>query len=295
MVRVFFITILKAWKNILRNFSVSLASIVSITLSLFVFGIIFCIIVNINHMAYLVKERYNAMQVFISTDSDREAQEEIVVYLNQSKRIKGYSFKSSEQAMKEFRNRMQDNDYLFEGLPNFLEDSYVVHLLDPEDAQDVSTELKNLSAVSDVVYYQEILDKLLRLSNTVSKFGFFLMLFLMMISFFMISSTIKIAFFSYREEVSIMRCLGATNWFIRGPFFVEGILLGISGAFLSWMLLIQSYVFLQTSLVGDNILLASYFISSKELTLPIMRMFLLIGGGVGAVSSLFSLRRYLKV
>ncbi len=295
MVRMFFTNILKAWKNILRNFSISLASIISIALSLFIFGIIFCIIVNINHMAHLVEERYDAMQVFISTDSAGEAQEEIVVYLNESKRIKGYSFKSSEQAMKEFRSRMQDNDYLFEGLPNFLEDSYVVHLLNPEDAKEVSAELKTLSAVSDIVYYQEILDKLLLVSNAVSRFGFFLTLFLMTISFFIISSTIKIAFFSYREEVFIMRCLGATNWFIRGPFFTEGILLGISGAFLSWILLIQGYAFLQTSLVGDNILLASYFIPAKDLAVPIMRTFLLIGGGVGAVSSLFSLRRYLKV
>ncbi len=294
-IRRFFLNFFDAFKNLSRNFPVTLASVISIMLSLFVFGVVFCIIINVNSMATTVKEQFNSLQVFVDNDATVEEQQNIASFLENNSEIQSYEFKSSETAMDEFRVRMGKNAYIFDGLPNFLENSYVVHLKDMKKSKLMAYRFNELDGISDVVYYQDIMTKLIHVSQNIAKIGFLLMLFLAVISFFIISSTIKIAIHAREREIEIMKYIGATNWYIRWPFVIEGILIGILGALTATLAIYLSYGFVQEKVIGENVLLLPYIVDKKVVAHVILNIFLIIGSGIGAVGSLLSLRRYLKV
>ena len=148
----------------------------------------------------------------------------------------------------------------------------------------------------DVLYQKGVIDKLVSIADATRIGGLILIGILLLISIFIISNTIKTTVIARETEIGIMKYVGATNGFIRGPFIIEGIVLGVIGSIISIVIVMFGYKYMigifNTSLNG---MLSTYLIPTKEILKDVIIIFVTLGAGVGALGSVISLRKFLKV
>ena len=173
-------------------------------------------------------------------------------------------------------------------------DSIVINAEDNETANNINKFAKKIDGVEDVKYYKETVDKLTKASNFLQYSAIVIMIFLIVVSVIVVSNTIKLTVLNRSKEISIMKYVGATNWFVRGPFLIEGIFLGIVSsmiaAALTWLIYIQI-----EKLIGDDIMviLSSPLVPADYLAVNLLVIFLAIGVSVGASGSIVSMRKFL--
>lgn len=284
-------------KNVFRDRSLSIASISSVTASLFVLGLVLCIVLNINNITSHIKDTFNEMQIYITEETSQEDMDAIRSYLESKPGVNEVRFVSKDQAFEDFKKQHQDESYLFEGMENPLQDSYLVEIDASGNANLLRSELESMPGVDSIEYQQEIVDKLTSFNDKIAMSGFSLILILTLISLFVISTTIKITFYSRKEEIHIMKYMGATNWFVRWPFVFEGIFLGLLGAMLASVAIYYFYNFIYNSFISTSTLLgfSNYFLQTQDFIFNLVIIFAVMGIGIGTVGSVLSLRRYLKV
>ena len=186
---------------------------------------------------------------------------------------------------------------LLEGLEeNPLPNSYIIQLEDIEYADAVVENIKGMKGIEEVKYYRDIIEKLLSTANYIRITGVIIIVILMAVSVFIISNTIKITVTARKREVNIMKYVGATNGYIRGPFIIEGILLGLIGALLSILIVNYGYDYL-FKVINEKlyVLFTVYLVAPHALLKDISIMFIAIGVGIGTLGSLVSLKRFLNV
>jgi cell division transport system permease protein len=184
-----------------------------------------------------------------------------------------------------------------EGLEeNPLPDSYIIKVNDIELAENLVNAVKTLDGVEEVKYYKDVIDKLLVFAGYIRVGGIVIIGILVFVSVFIISNTIKITVSSRRREINIMKYVGATNDYIRGPFIIEGVLFGLLGAVLSIAVVYFGYEYLYDSM-NEKLynLFTFYLVDPKIIFADIAIIFGTIGSGIGALGSLLSLKRYLNV
>ena len=179
---------------------------------------------------------------------------------------------------------------------NPLQNSYIIQLKGIEYADGVVEKVKLIDGVEDVKYYKDVIDKLMVFANYIRFGGIVIIGILVLVSIFIISNTIKITVASRKREINIMKYVGATNGYIRGPFIIEGILFGLIGAILSILILNYGYEYFFKS-VNDQlyVLFTVYLVPPSLLVKDIAIMFTAIGVGIGALGSIVSLKRFLNV
>ncbi len=197
--------------------------------------------------------------------------------------------------MKEFKERLGDQQQLVNALGgiNPLPNSYVLTFENPEDVKATAKLVSTFQGVESTHYGQDIIEELFRVTQIIRIGGIVLIGFLAAATLFIISNTIRLTVFARRKEIAIMKYVGATNWFIRWPFVIEGMLLGLTGAIIAVLCVGEFYHFI-TMEVSDSL---AFF--------PLVPMFpffyqlvgCLIGGGiiVGIIGSTISLKQYMKV
>lgn len=280
--------------SLVRNRFMAVASILTVTLSMFILGAFLSAVLNINHMATYLESQVE-MTVYLKDGIKTDDVMAVGKQLKQLNGLKGISFTNKDQALANFRESMGDQAALLDSMNgNPLPASYKISFQSPDQLQDAVNLVKKYPQVDDVQYGQEIVEQLYRVAQFIRISGIILILFLAAAELFIISNTIRLTVFARRREIQIMKYVGATNGFVRWPFLFEGMVIGFIGSGISSILLWLCYRMIQEEIHNAGLvfipLLAMYpFIVH-------VAIFLLTAGIIiGALGSAISLRKYMKV
>ena len=199
--------------------------------------------------------------------------------------------------MKLLKKSWGNNAYLLDSVKeNPLPRSLVITVSDVEKSDDVAKEAKKLSGIEDIKYYKDTVDKLVKFTNGIKVAAAVIMAFLILISTVVVSNTIKLTVLNRSEEISIMKYVGATNWFIRGPFLLEGIFIGAFSALFSAGLVALLYGRIISKLgTGIVQVLSIPMVSARFMNFYLLWIFLAIGIIIGAWGSMISMRKFLDI
>ncbi|MFZ5351692.1 MAG: permease-like cell division protein FtsX [Bacillota bacterium] len=283
--------------NLRRNKIMSAASITSVIAALLVIGIFFIIVLNVDYAASALEAQVE-MAIYLSDNLSESIISAMGEEIKGIDGVKEVVFISKAVALENMKQKLGENSYLLEGLEedNPLPDSFVVTLMNPEKASSVALALSSMSNIEKVSYGKNELEKLLKATYVLRMTSVLIIVILLFISVFIISNTIKLTVFARRREIGIMKFVGATDWFVRAPFIVEGILLGIVGALTSTALLGLGY-FYTISLIKKQMIgfFALSLMPFKSIILSLIVLLVFIGIIIGALGSLLSVRRFIKV
>ena len=285
----------QAPQQIWRNKGMSTASVFAITAMLLILGLFFVITVNINLFTEMLKNNYNEVEVFLNDDVKKADAEDIMKKIDAEPGVKSSAYRSKTEAMKIMKARWGENSYLLDSLgDNPLPSSIVVTVDSMSTADNVIKMVKGTDGVEDVKYYQETVKKLTKITNFLKLAAMIIMVFLIIVSIVVVSNTIKLTVFARAKEIEIMKYIGATNWFIRGPFLIEGILIGVISSAVSAVATFFIYREI-ISLVGKQFMtiMSSPLVPAGYLSVNLILIFLAIGVSIGACGSIVSMRKFL--
>lgn len=288
-------TISQAFRQIGRNRAMTFASIFAISAMLLILGIFLVVIININMMAESIKQDYNNVQVFLLDKTTEEETDSIKEEILSWDYVDSVEYRDKDEAMQILKRRWGDNGYLLDSITeNPLPNSLIITMTDLAYAGDVADDARELTGVEDVTYYKDTVDKLLKATKMLQIAAIIIMIFLIIVSIVVVSNTIKLTVFNRSDEIVIMKYVGATNWFIRGPFMMEGILIGAFSALLSAGIIALIYGRIVASL-GASVtsVLSIPLVPVGFLGWNMVWIFLALGVSIGAWGSIVSMRRFL--
>lgn len=284
-----------AFKSLKRNRTLSVASIITVSLTLFMFGIFLIAMLNANKLVKNVESKLE-VQVFLKekiSESDKNNIEKTVKNINGVVQV---SYETKEQALEKYKEQLgEKNEGLLKGFDkeNPLPESYIVKVKSPELVQVVVSNIEKKSGVEEVVANRELVDRIAAFTKGIKWVGAAALIILIPISLLLIGNTIKLAVYSRRREIGIMKFVGATDGFIRWPFIIEGIVIGLIGSLISGLLLHYSYNLiyhkLSVSVPMLNLVSSTYILGN------VLWIFILSGIIIGSVGSIMSIRKFLQV
>ncbi|MBP3801688.1 MAG: permease-like cell division protein FtsX [Clostridia bacterium] len=290
--------------NVFKNKKSTMASLMIMCATMIVFGIFLILGENIN---YIVKEveKAQGIQVFINSDATEEQIKELGEKIKNLKVGDKYAVntvvrKGKEEALDSMKERLKDKQYLLEGFSgenNIFPESYVVTLTDLNFSKEVQDEIVKMDNVKKITSKDQTIEKLIKIASGIKIATFVILLLLILISIFIIANTIKLTVHARRKEISIMKYVGATNNFIRWPFIVEGIVIGIFASAISILIIALAYDLISgTELIqGITKLINMDLLKFNEMFNYILLTYMGLGIGIGTVGSIISMRKYLKV
>jgi cell division transport system permease protein len=283
-------------KSITRNGWMTFASVSAVTVTLILVGVFFVIMMNLNRVAETIEEDVQ-IRVHIDVAANEEDQKALKSKIEQLPEVKSVKYSSKEDELQALIKSMgEDGDSfkLFEQ-DNPLNDVFIVKTKNPNDTMKIADKMAKFEYVTKSVYGKGTVEKLFKFINASRNVGIVLILGLFFTAVFLISNTIKITIIARRREIKIMRLVGATNAFIRWPFFLEGLWLGILGAILPIILIsiayYHAYDYLAPKLVGNFIQILPY----EPFVFQVGGLLVLMGGLIGVWGSVMSVRKFLKV
>ncbi len=295
MIRRFFYTLKQAFVQLVRNRAMTMASIFAITAMLLILGLFFVVVVNINTAAAMIRQDYDSIEVFLLDTTTKEQADAMIVSLEQETGVESVTYRTKDEALNELKSRWGDSGYLLDSLAeNPLPNSIIIKINSLEAADHVAETASSLSGIEDVKYYKETVDKLMDATRFVQLAAVVIMVFLIIVSVVVVSNTIKLTVFNRAREISIMKYVGATNWFIRGPFLAEGIIIGLFSAGIS--VGIAGLVYKEiVDLIGQDIfvMLSTPMVPVEFLIRNLVWIFAALGVSIGACGSIISMRKFL--
>ena len=287
-------------KSIERNNLMSAASVLSVIAALIILGIFLILTINVQEVTKDVESKLE-LKIFLQSDFTDTQKETIEQALEKSDLIENVSFESAEEALEKFTVSLEDYAPLLSGYNsenNPMPASFVVRVTDPNDMEEVQTLAMSFEGegVEYVRYGQEYVEALVSFNKFTNTLSIVVLVVLSMISIFIIYNTIKLTVFARRREIGIMKYVGATNAYIRAPFILEGTLLGLMGAIVAFLIIRITYYYI-LGLVGGNLFLpVDASLASPDAVMgQLIFFFLLYGGFIGAVGSVFAIRKFLDV
>ncbi|GAA4719019.1 permease-like cell division protein FtsX [Brevibacillus fulvus] len=284
-------------KNLGRNGWMTFASISAVMITLLILGVFLILALNVNYMAQTIEKQVE-IRVFLDVLADKTAVTQVEGQIKAIPNVSSVQFIDKQQGLKQFKESLGEKAYLFDGLEeeNPLPDSFVVKTAKPEDTPAVAKQIKAFNHVENVNYGEGTVEQLFATTRMVRNIGIVFIVALGFTAMFLIANTIKLTIVARRREIEIMKLVGATNWFIRWPFFVEGLLMGVLGAVIPIAILLAGYYYLLDS-VQNNYITASLFklLPLFPLANQVALLLILIGAFIGIWGSLVSVRRFLRV
>ena len=281
--------------QIFRNKGMSLASIFSILAMLMILGIFFLIAVNLNLFTEVVKQDYDQVEVFLLDDTTQEQAQNIMNEMEGYEGVSDVVYRSKDEALEIMKERWGESGYLLDSLgDNPLPASVLISVESIESAQSVSEYAGTLEGVEDVQFYQETVDKLTQITNFLQIGALIVMAFLIVVSVVVVSNTVKLTVFARAREIRIMKYVGATNWFIRGPFISEGIIIGLLAALVSTGLITLLYDRMVAGIGVEVMAIVSCpLIPVGYMAGNMLIIFIALGVSIGAWGSIISMRKFL--
>ena len=237
-----------------RNNWMSVASVGTVAVSLFIFGMFLMLVMNMNKMAESLESQVQ-INVYLEESVSREDARDIEKDLKEMQGVEKVTFVSKEDAMERFKERLGDQKTLLEALDdtNPLPDAFEVTITRPELVKTAAESIEKLDGVESGKYGQDVMEHLFEMTRLIRIFGFSLIQVLALATLFIISNTIRLTVFARRKEIAIMKYVGATDWFIRWPFVLEGMVLGLLGSLVAAVVLRTAYTGMAVGAIGSAV------------------------------------------
>ena len=288
----------EGFRNTFKNKKSTFSAVLVMCISMLIFGFFFILGENVNHIMGTV-EHAQAIQVFILENTPEEDIRELKTQIDQINGVDApkTKFLSKEEGFEKYLEKYGDKAYLLEPYADVVTDSYIVSFTDLKLADEVETAISKLKNVKKITSANETMEKLVSVTNGIRIVTMVILSGLVIGAIFIISNTIKLTVYARRKEISIMKYVGATNSFIRWPFIVEGILIGIISAGISILLVGGGYKIIANNLLQSTVIqnLGITLVSFGDMFSLIIIVYLLLGIGIGVMGSAMSMRKYLEV
>lgn len=284
----------EGFRNVWVNRLMSLASVTVLMACLIIMGAGIMIYFNINNVVDKVQSQ-NVVMVYVADDASEDETTQIGTSLKGISNVESCEFVPKEVAFQEQIQSMGGDAALFEGFDEIpLPDAYKVTVKDLSQFENTVSQIKQINKVDSVRENSDLASKLLSLRHAVSIVSVGLVVMLFLVALFIISNTIRITMFSRKLEISIMKAVGATNWFIRWPFMIEGMILGTISGIVSLGVLWGLYAVAEKVFAQTLSLIGFLLVPFSEYWWQILLVFVAIGLFTGGFGSLVSMAKYLK-
>ena len=289
----------EGFKNFFKNKKSTGASLMIMCATMLIFGLFFLIGENVNYMLKEI-ESEQGMQVFMVKDATEEQIKKLGEQIQNIDYVAKTDFISKEQAYNIVKERFSEYGRFLEGYSienNPFKASYVVTLTDLSKSEDVRVEIEKLDNVNNIEMRDKTINALVNIANGIRWVSFGILILLIVISIFIIANTIKLTVHARRKEISIMKYVGATNGFIRWPFIIEGIIIGVIAAMISILILGGTYTLLINRIMESEVtsMISITLLPFAEIFNLVIAVYLTLGMGIGTLGSIISMRRYLEV
>jgi len=283
-----------------RNMALTAAAVLVTSLSLLILGVVGMSVHAGNGLATSMKERVDEIRVFLKDNVTVEERASMETFIRNMSEVKSVKYISKEEALLEFKKMYaEEQDLLSEIEGNPLPAEFKVRMKDPSANTTVANRISQRPEVSvdeqgkkEIKNPRDVVAKVLKITGAVQKFGLVIVLAFGLVAVALVSITIRMAIYSRRKEIGIMKLVGATNWFIRWPFMMEGVIEGFFGALVGIIvaILVHAWFISKLEAAAENVrLVAGGYMVLLSFVL------IVIGIVIGAVGSAFALRRYIEV
>jgi len=296
-IRILIRNIRDAFKSVFRNFSLSLASISCITITLIVVAL--SLVLTYNVKSFTEKVEKNATIVaFLNVDITDELKANLRKQIEKLDNIESVDFESKVQIQEKMMSESETyknimNEWTVEESP--IQDTYLIKVKDVEKIGETSKKISNLEGVDLVKYGEGMIEQLVSIFDLVRKASYVMVIALVIVTAFLISNTIKITIFSRKREIEIMRLVGASNINIKIPFIFEGLFLGLLGSIIPIVTTTYGYVYLYNKFDGKLFSSLITLIEPEPFIYQISLLLVVIGIVVGMFGSLRAVKKYLKI
>ncbi|MBQ1914134.1 MAG: permease-like cell division protein FtsX [Selenomonadaceae bacterium] len=277
-----------------RNNWMSFASIGTVAVSLFVLGVFMLLVLNMNRLASTLESQVQ-ISVYFQDDIKDSVRDKVEEDILEMQGIESVKYVSKDEAMERLKERLGDQKYLLDALEekNPLPDSLEVTVKMPEMVETAANAIVKMDGVEEAKYGQDVVEHLFDITRLMRIFGLALMVLLAGATLFIISNTIRLTVFARRKEIAIMKYVGATDWFIRWPFLLEGMVLGFIGGIIAALALRSFYAAMAAKIYST---LAFFPLMPQYPFMNYVSVAIIVSGMViGTIGSTISLKRFLKV
>ena len=287
----------EGFRNVFKNKKSTFSCLGVMCATMLIFGLFFTIGKNINN-AVKGLEKEQGMQVFMEYDATQEQINKLSEDLSKIEGVNTVTFVSKEEAYNTMKKRLGKNEKALNGFtPDMFSVSYMVTLTDLSLNDQVFNAINDLDTVREIQNKRDTIQTLSRVGKTIQVVTFSMFAILILISLFIISNTIKLTVHARRKEISIMKYVGGTNGFIRTPFIIEGIIIGLISGLLSILIVGGGYNYIATKLANSDTWqrLSINLLSFSDMFAQIVLVYMILGVGIGILGSSISMRKYLDV
>ena len=288
----------EGFRNVFHNKKSSGASLAIMCATMLIFGLFFMIIENLNN-AVKTLETQQGMQAFIEKSATESQITQIGEQIQEIDGVNTVTYVSKEDALNQTKEKLKNKQALLAGWDeeNPFRASYMVTLTDLKLSAQVQEEILKIDNIAEISSRDDTINGLVTIANGVRIVSAVILTLLVLISIFIIANTIKLTVHARRKEISIMKYVGATDSFIRWPFVIEGIIIGIVAALISIAVLGLAYNLISNAVIGSNLLskIGMSLLSFTDMTTLLVIVYLSLGIGIGALGSSLSMRKYLQV
>jgi len=287
----------EGFKSSWRNSWMTLASVGAVTTTLLLVSVFLALMMNLNHVAQNIEEDV-LIKVLIDVTATDDEVEELGESIKLLDNVKSVDFSSRDQELKGLIDSLGDEGNVFSLYgddENPLNHAYIVKAVEPKETIEIAEEIEAMNRVEKVNYGQDVVENIFMFNSYARNIGLILIVALLFTAIFLISNTIKITIIARRREIEIMKLVGATNWFIRWPFFIEGLLLGILGSIIPIALIFTGYYFLDQNSAMINQFEFISILPFHPFVWQLSGIVILIGAVIGVWGSIMSVRKFLKV
>ncbi len=293
----------EGFKNVMKNKKSTLSCLGVMCATMLIFGVFFAIAQNINHIVNSVEEA-QGMQIFVNSNA---TEDQIVSIEEQIKNIKV----DGKEAINKIRRVSKQESYdivkeKWKEHPSAMDAitvdqfkvSFVINLTDLSYSSDVKTQANAIDGVVKITSSDTTISTLISIANGIKLFTLVILIVLVVVSLFIISNTIKLSVHARRKEISIMKYVGATNSFIRAPFAVEGVVIGLVAGLISILVICLGYNVLAEKFLASSIaqrITTISLLSFGEMVNLIIIVYIVLGVGIGILGSTISMKKYLDV
>ncbi|HEX2947366.1 MAG TPA: permease-like cell division protein FtsX [Clostridia bacterium] len=284
--------------NSYRNKLMSLASVMIVTATLVVFGFFLLTAYNLEDNIKVWKESPQ-LEAFCYDELDDAQVQKVEDSIKNNDKIVSYEKVTKEEAFQKAKEKLGSGTELLNGYgESIFPVSFIIKLKDTAYSKEVVATLEKTSGIRKVSYSQDTIDIITRISYWIKLGSSFMVTVFLIVSIFIISNTIKLTVFARRKEINIMKYIGATDWFIRWPFVVEGVIISVIGAVVAFVISTYAYNAIQVRFAQDLFIANTQLLKLakvQEVWSQLAVYYMLIGAVVGTMGSFLSIRRYLKV
>ena len=286
-----------AFKSVIRNLSLSFASIICITITLLIVALGLIASKNVDNFTNEIEKELTIV-AFVKNDAKEDDIEELKDKIDNLSNVDSYEYQTKQEVKKQMQEESEVFDTVLDGWSDEespLKDTFIIKVKDVNKINDTAADIKKFDNIATVKYGEGLVDKLIKAFDSVEKATYILVIALVLVTVFLIVNTIKLTISARKKEIGIMRVVGASNFSIKLPFVIEGMFLGLLGSIIPIVFMTYGYIYFYRQSGGYLYSEIVKLIPPEPFIYQSSLILLLIGVIVGMLGSLSAVRRYLKI